>query len=359
MMQWFVSGTLHATIETWLRIAAREERGVTTKRNGLLLTALGIPLGAALGWIGYSNAAIPHSMPLPPALSGERREFAGARAGPLSYYAAGEGGPPLLLIHSVNAAASAYEVRPLFEHYRRERRVYALDLPGFGFSDRSERAYTPRLMADAIHDMLDEIAREGHGEPLDALALSLSAEFLARAASESPERFRTLALVSPTGFGKGEQYYGEPGSVRGTRIAQQLFSFPLWSRPFFDLLNSRPSAKYFLAKTFGSYERIDQGLLEYDYLTAHQPGAQNAPYYFISGMLFSADIDRVYESAEPPVWLAYGLHGEFSEFSDTANVEARGWLIQSFDTGALPYFERPATFIEAYDIFLERALAAR
>ena len=67
----------------------------------------------------------------------------------------------------------------------------------------------------------------------------------------------------------------------------------------------------------------------------------------------------MYESVEPPVWLAYGVHGEFSDFSDTANVEARGWQIQSFDTGALPYFERPDTFFEAYDTFVERALAAR
>jgi pimeloyl-ACP methyl ester carboxylesterase len=332
---------------------------VNSKRGGWLGAALGVPLAVTLGWIGYSNAAIPHSMPLPPALSGERREFTGRRAGRLSYYAAGKGGAPLLLVHSVNAAASSYEVRPLFEHYRRERRVYALDLPGFGFSDRSERAYTPRLMADAIHDMLDEIARDGYGEPVDALALSLSSEFLARAATEGAGRFRTLALVSPTAFGKGEQYYGEPGSVRGSDLTRRAFGFPLWGRPFFDLLNSRPSARYFLAKTFGSYERIDQGLLEYDYLTAHQPGAQHAPFYFISGLLFSADIDRVYESVEQPVWLAYGVHGQFSDFSDTANVEARGWQIQSFDAGALPYFERPDAFFSAYDAFVEHAMAAR
>jgi pimeloyl-ACP methyl ester carboxylesterase len=49
---------------------------------------------------------------------------------------------PLLLIHSVNAAASAYEVRPLFDHYRGRRPVYALDLPGFGQSDRSDRLYS-------------------------------------------------------------------------------------------------------------------------------------------------------------------------------------------------------------------------
>lgn len=86
---------------------------------------------------------------LPAAVSGGRFVFA-SRAGPLSAYAAGQG-PPLLLIHSINAAASAAEVRPLHEHYRATRTVFSIDLPGYGFSDRSERDYTPRLMTDAVH----------------------------------------------------------------------------------------------------------------------------------------------------------------------------------------------------------------
>lgn len=335
------------------------------KRSGWLGAALGLPLGTVLGWIGYSNAAISHAMPLPPALSGERREFSGRRAGRLSYYVAGAGGPPLLLIHSVNAAASAYEVRPLFEHYRRARRVYAIDLPGFGFSERSDRAYSPRLMADAIHDMLDEIARDGSSSssgqagPLDALAVSLSAEFLARAAGENAGHFRSLALVSPTGLSKGSIYYGETGSVRGSDMLRSFFDSPFWGRPFFDLLNSRPSAAFFLKQTFGSYEAIDQGLLEYDYLTAHQPGAQHAPFYFVSGMLFSADVNRVYESLELPVWMPHGVKGQFSDFSKAAAMKGRGWQIQSFDTGALPYFERPDTFFDSYDAFLEQRTVTR
>src|SRR5215212_3887006 len=165
-------------------------------------SALGLPVAAMLAGIGYSALFVPHALDLPPALDAERRELDG-RAGRLNYYVAGSG-QPLLLIHSINAAASAYEMRPLFEHYRASRRVYALDLPGFGFSDRTARDYTPRLYVDAILDMLDEIKRESGVSSLDVLALSLGAEFLARAASEHPNRFSTLALVSPTGFGKGD-----------------------------------------------------------------------------------------------------------------------------------------------------------
>jgi len=321
--------------------------------------AAGLPIGAALAGIAYSKLFVPHALPLPPALEGERRAFTG-RAGRLSYYTAGpsvsDGAPPLLLLHSVNAAASAYEVRPPYDHYRRRRRVYALDLPGFGFSERSRRGYTARLFTDAVLDMLDEIEREHGSEPVDALALSLSSEFLARAASEHADRFATVALVSPTGFRKDDHFYGAPGSSRGLPFLTGVYEFPLWSRPFFDLLNSRISQRYFLAKTFGSNQAVDQGLLEYDYVTAHQPGAQHAPFCFISGIPFSADINQVYDSLELPVWLAHGVRGDFTDYSGTQKLAARpSWELRVFETGGLPYFERPDEFFAAYDGFAERA----
>ena len=314
---------------------------------------LGLPLAAAAAGIGYSALFVPHALPLPPAIEAERRET-DTPAGRLSYYAAGQGAP-LLLVHSVNAAASAYEVRPIFAHFQHSRRVYALDLPGFGFSERSARAYTPRLFTDALLAALDVIAAERGDEPVDALAISLGGEFLARAATERPARFRSLALVSPTAFDEGEDFYGAPGSVRGLPPLRHVYGFPLWGRAFFDALNSRASQRYFLAKTFGSDTAIDRGLLEYDYLTAHQPGARHAPFAFISGGLFSADIDRVYEALELPVWLAHGVRGDFGLVRDTRTIAGKGnWSIQRFETGMLPHFEQPEAFLSAYEAFLKR-----
>jgi pimeloyl-ACP methyl ester carboxylesterase len=311
-------------------------------------------VAGALGGVAYSKLFIPHHLSMPPALPGERHELAG-RAGRLSYYVAGSGAP-LLLVHSINAAASAYEMRPLVEHFYSTRRLYALDLPGFGFSDRSPRDYTPRLYADAILDMLDLIAHDTGPDPIDAAALSLGCEFLARAAVEQPDRFRSLALITPTGLRHGKWFDEPEGSTRGIPTVRALFEFPLWSRPFYDLLNSRASQRYFLKQTFGSYAAIDEGLLDYDYLTAHQPGAQNAPYAFISGTLFSADISRVYGMLHMPVWLAYGTRGQFSDV-DPAQVRDRAnWTAQAFATGGIPYFERPEEFCAAYEGFLERAL---
>jgi len=54
-------------------------------------------------------------------------------------------------------------VRPAFEHAQRSRRVYAPDLPGYGFSDRSSRRYDIPLFCNAIRDMLAVIAAD-HGK---------------------------------------------------------------------------------------------------------------------------------------------------------------------------------------------------
>ncbi len=282
---------------------------------------------------------------LPLAVEAERHEFDG-RAGPQSYYVAGEGAP-LLLFHSINAAGSVYEVKPIFEHYRASRRVYAADLPGFGFSDRSDRDYTVRLYTDAVHDLLDRV--EGDA-PVDALALSLSSEFLARAASERPERFRSLTFVTPTGFTRSSDTLRAPeGTTREMGWLYNLLTLPLWRKGLYRQLVRPGVIRYFLKRTYGS-NNYDEGLAVYDDATAHQDGAENAPYAFLAGKLFSRDIRTVYERLEMPVWLPHATRGDFKDFSGADWARAKSnWTVQAFQSGALPHFEVPDTFFASLD----------
>ncbi len=204
---------------------------------------------------------------LPAAVSGERFEF-DSPAGRLSAYFAGQG-PPMLLVHSVNAAASAAEVRPLYEHYRHSRTVFAIDLPGYGFSERSDRDYTPRLMTDALQTMAAQIQARCGTVPIDALALSLASEFLARAAFENPGPWRSLALVSPTGFNGGRSRRGAPGSTLAMPWLLAALRGPGWGGALFRGLTRPGVVRYFLQRTWGG-KAIDEKMYRYAVITARQ-----------------------------------------------------------------------------------------
>lgn len=298
--------------------------------------------------------------PLPPALPGDRETLSDPLTGVISFYGSPEGvGRPLLLIHSINAAGSAYETRPLYLHYRNSRPVYALDLPGFGFSERSRRRYTPRLMAEAIRVVTAEIrARHGYG-PIDAIALSLSASYLAKACLTRPEDYATLGLISPTGFDGRLSGEGPPDQHRGRDLVRELLDKPVIGPTLFGALISRPSMRFFLEKTFGA-TRIDEGLFEYDHLTARQPGAEHAPYCFIAGHLFPTDATLLYERLRLPVWMVHGQRGDFVDFRLAPRFAERpNWQITSLPTGALPHFERLRAVTESYDGFLAAISPAR
>jgi pimeloyl-ACP methyl ester carboxylesterase len=316
------------------------------------IAAASVTTSLAAG-IAYSALAVDHELPLPPAIAAERRSLRTAAAGALSYYADDTvSGRPLLLIHSINAAASAYEMRPLFEHYRDQRPIYAVDLPGFGFSERSDRVYSPQLYTAVLRELLGEIVTSR--EAVDVVALSLGSEFAARAALQEPERVRSLALISPTGLTTRAQRNRSEraGESASGASVYQIFRFPLWSQALYDALASRWSIRYFLQKSFVGAP--DPGLVTYAYATSHQPGARFAPLRFVTGQLFSPDIrEAVYEQLPMSVLALYDQDA-FVSFDALAHVVARNphWrAMRIAPSRGLPQFERLDETVQALATF--------
>ena len=101
-------------------------------------------------------------------------------------------------------------------------------------------------------------------------------------------------------------------------------------------------------------------MVDYDNLTTHQPGAQNAPYYFVSGFLFSADIRSVYQRLLQPVLMIHGVRGDFQDYRGKQAVERKdNWTIRVMQTGALPHFEVLDEVVREYEAFLTAPSGAR
>lgn len=272
-------------------------------------------------------------------------------AGQLAIYNAGTG-MPLLLIHSVNAVASAAEVRPLFEYYRASRSVYALDLPGYGLSTRADRPYTVRVMTDAIVKVARWVQTRHGGAPVDAVAVSLSSEFLARASVENPGLFKSLTLVSPTGFRSGQNLQEAPEQNRYMAGFDKFLRGPGWGGFLFRQLTRPGVIRYFLERTWGA-KTIDETLWAYNCISARQPNAELAPLAFLSGILFSTDIHNIYRQVTLPTLVIHGTRGDFTNYKMLSIVSSQpNWQVQVLQTGAMPYFEVPQAYFALQDKFL-------
>ena len=280
------------------------------------------------------------------AFSADRLSFQLEGFGKVAYYADTTGtGRPLVLVTSVNAAASAYEMRPLFLAYRGTRPVYVLEWPGFGSSDRPDIRYTPALMTSALLQLV-KLA----GADVDVVALSLGSEFAARAALQEP-RIRSVAIISPTGLSEAKtpaQYADEP---RNSERLYGTLSSPLLSGALYGLLSTPFVIDIFLRRSFEGAP--DPGLEAYSVQSTRQPGAVYAPLFFISGLLRAPDgLTEVYSKVTQPMLVLYDRDGYINfnrlpQFLALPNASA----VKVAPTRGLPQFEQLAQVTAALDTF--------
>ncbi len=254
-------------------------------------------------------------------------------------------GRPLLLLHSINAAPSAREVAPLFDRYRRRRPVYALELPGFGFSERPAIDYSPTLYAQC----LQAFCEQQFDGPADVVALSTTAEFVARAALEAPGLFNSLVLVSPTGMGDRE-----PPSGSASDRLRKLFSIPVFSAGLYRALTTRPSIRFFLGLSFE--HEVPEELLDQACATARQPGARHAPFRFLAMALFTPGaVEHLYRPLAVPSLVLYDKDPNinFERLPEllASNPAFRAERIAP--TCGLPHWDEPEQTVAVLDSFWE------
>jgi pimeloyl-ACP methyl ester carboxylesterase len=281
--------------------------------------------------------------PLMPALDAE--QFAVSLDGNVTlrgYQGEVSEGTPLVLLHSINAAPSAMEIRPLFEHYRDKRPVMAPDLPGFGLSDRPAVSYSAVQYARWIAEWLKDFK-----SPPDVVVLSLTGEFVARAILEQGTRIRSLTLISPTGMGKASP----PSLPDGSRL-ERLLNSPWVGQSLFRALTTKASIRWFLNKAFVG--PTPEYLVQYAWETARQPGAHLVPLKFLTFSLFTEQaMSRLYSRLTLPCLVLYDDDPNIGFERLPELVDASGqWTIKRLiPSMGLPHWELPADTITALDEF--------
>ncbi|MEW6433726.1 MAG: alpha/beta fold hydrolase [Myxococcota bacterium] len=178
-------------------------------------------------WMQYGNRAIRALLEV----QGVKSEVADLPGATVHFYRAqGRGsGPPLLLVHGLGSSANAF-FRTLPAFAKRFSQVFAIDLPGNGFSPVPSNG--PPSLRPTV-DLLLEFRRRVIGERVFLVGNSLGGGMALYAAGQDPGALRALGLVAPAGARLSEERWASllqsfrvtsPKEARA--LAHKLFAKP-------------------------------------------------------------------------------------------------------------------------------------
>ena len=278
------------------------------------------------------------------------------------HYFCGGSGPPLVLVHGLGSSAAVefyYNLEPLAAHHR----VFAIDLPGFGRSDKPVLEYTIDLFVRAVSDLM---ACEGIGRAA-VMGVSMGGRVALGLALDSPEKVERLVLVDALGVGAPRRVLaysilltrglGEL-TLRGTARALRQMN-PAVIRRFWGWYLKRPNR----VASIWSDERIaNHGTL---LATPEYRAAYLSALRSIAGMrqLRNGVVveDRLAELRMPTL-LIWGGHDHIFPASHAQAAKDRipnGRLEIFHDSGHTPQMEEPDRFNRLVLDFLQKPASRR
>lgn len=313
--------------------------------------------GAGVAALAAINASIRNNATDPDdrALGGEARFF-DWKYGTIFYKTAGaeHAGPPLVFIHGVGAGSSSFMWRKNFDVLALNFRVYAIDLLGFGFSEKPGTApYSADLYVELITDFIREVA----GHPVNIVASSLGAAYAIRVADEHPDLIKSMVLNAPTGADKLSTRPGMAGAA-----FYGLLQSPVLGTSFYNVMASERSIRDYSRKhLFYDHRRVTNRVVTNFYATSHQQGAQHAIAAFLSGYL-NTDTRAAFSRLTQRVMLVWGKQDQTTPVAQAvALLEANPRAsLEVFDyCRMMPEQEHPEKFNALVrEAFLARSAAA-
>jgi pimeloyl-ACP methyl ester carboxylesterase len=262
-----------------------------------LLTA-GLTVGGVVGAVAITNKIIEaRAGVLDTVLSGEERRFPW-KYGDIFYKVKGDReARPLLLIHGFGPGASSLEWRKNFDTLAEQFHVYAIDLLGYGMSDRPRIDYSPETFVDLIGDFI----KEAIGRPTIVVAHGLPGAYVIANAYRRPQLLERLMLVTPPVIMLQETV---PGSTNAA--LKFILRAPVVGPFIYNLLTSRSAIRSFYDKQgYHDPELITDQLVKYTYASAHQANSHLPAAALLSNYL-NMDVHEALVRLQQPIVAIWG-----------------------------------------------------
>jgi pimeloyl-ACP methyl ester carboxylesterase len=258
------------------------------------------------------------------------------------YQAGATKNPTIIMIHGLGDEADTWRhvIQPLSQNYH----VIALDLPGFGRSEKPKRDYTPKFLIDTILELMTFF----NIEKVILMGSSLGAMLSHAIAIWHPEKVLGLILVG-----------GALLQVKGTKDKSLIvLSIPFVGEWLYTRLRKNPDAAYqSLGNVYHQIEALPQSDRDFLFIRVNKrvwSDDQRRAYFSTLRNLIpwirtvQDKLPGQLASMEIPTLL---IRGEFDKLfpienaQGVAHVQPATTLITLENTGHLPHQEDPITFL--------------
>lgn len=233
---------------------------------------------------------------------------------------------PVLFVHGFASNRETWTtIEPVL---RRDRRTVAVDLPGFGFSDRTEGDYSPDAIADDLASMLDHLGVAQVDVVAHSWGCSVSLAFVLRHRT----RVRRMVLIGAWAF--EEQIPPFFRWARESGVGEALFELFYRER----LEDRAPMG-------FAEGSTVPQTTVDAIERSLERPGTLRAALAAVRGQ-FYLQLERRYSSITAPTLVLYGDEDRVAlprYGARLANDLRDGRLVIVPRAGHFPMFESAGT----------------
>jgi pimeloyl-ACP methyl ester carboxylesterase len=206
---------------------------------------------------------------------------------------------PLLLLHG--AGSSLEQWRENLKAFAQQRPVYALDLLGFGGSQKAAIALNTDLWVAQVAEFWQIYLRR----PMILMGHSLGASVALQAATSHPEQVARLVMLT---LPAARQEIGGAAAKIGA-VVEGWFASPLLVRPLFKLVSRPELIRSVLTKLYRDRNRVDQALLDGFVRPTQERGAARTFCYWVKSRTsdsFSPTTRELIPLVQVPALLLWG-----------------------------------------------------
>ena len=313
-----------------------------TKKTGtiLALTGLAALTMHVINRVEFSLSTVNNT------LSSPNNKYYEWRFGKIRYTQKGNGSP-LLLLHDLTKGSSSYEFNKILDELAETHEVFAVDMLGYGLSDKPNITYTSYLYVQSVIDFIKNVI----GKKTSILARGDAASIAVMTAHNDGEIIDKILLINPQNLNRLNRI-----PSKRTRLLKFLIDTPVLGTFVYNMVTTKEAfRKSFSEKLFYNPGMITEGILDAYREASHQPDC-TAKYTFASymGRYMNTNIVHALKQIDHSIYMIYGTEKKDIQTTVDAYL-SHNPSIEAFPvsyTRQYPHLERSKAVLDQLEILL-------